>query len=346
MLVDDLERAGVAEVFVKPAGAVQVGHQQGHGGDADELAGREHLAGEEVAEGGRGQRPGGRQGVVARRLALDAGRAVRGRRGSTGRAPGRRPRASTAGPRRGPWTRSTSTRRVGDRRADLEPDRPGELRAAELVIAFGQGQLQLEPLARRHADLGQDVRRVRRAAGAVKAGVGLRGPRGGRGRSARPSWRSRASKSSWQASQWPCSRIARKRVGDLAGEPAGGAKDVPEQDEQPFPGGVEAGRQRRLGVEPPAPGEGERAEPGELLGGAARQKVAQPLDGGRVDPRARRGRRAGGRAARATGPDSSADRLERVDRRRRPELARRGSRRSARRPARAPRGTGRRRPAG
>jgi hypothetical protein len=112
-------------------------------------------------------------------------------------------------------------------------------------------------------------------------------------------------------------------VGDLARDAAGGAKDVPEEDEQTLPRRVEAGRDDRFGLQPPAPGEGERPEPGDFLNGATGQEVAQPLDGGRVNPAHRQGveplvEARTDRGAQLLGV------LERVDRGRRPELAGQG----------------------
>ena len=333
----------LAEFLVNEAGAVEVGHQQGHGGDADELAGREHLAGEEARNGAE---VSARAAVSASSRAVSRSTRARSswppgfQQGEHLAAGGERPGA----PGHGAARRGRRRRGGHGRRPDLEPGQTRGVAGRGAGNRPRAGSSPARTALRRDPDLRQDVGGVRGAAGAVMPGVGRTDLGvGAEDQLDRVGEIEREIELAGVATAVLADRL--QGVADLAREAARRAKDVPEQDEQALTRGVEAGVQDGVGFEPPAPRQGQRPEPGELLDRPAGQKVAQPFDGVRLDAGRRRGRRAGGRAARARG--RKARRPARTGRRRSAARAcRRGWRRSARRSARARRGSGRRRPAG
>ena len=262
---------------------VEVGHEQGHGVEADQLAGREHFAGEQLAK--QGERRGRAAVSASSRGAIRSTRTRISRSCPFARAstcpPARRDlRQVGVGP--SPEVEVPATGRSA--RLDPEVDRIRELRPSEPVRAGLQRQVEHHPLAGGDPRLRRDVRRVRRAARRSRCPRRSRGSRDGPGRSARPSWRSPAR-----------SRAGTTRNG--RGRGARGACPSPAKESgrpgKGCPRGASRPRRSPPGSRRRRPASGSR--PSRLARASGRiratscgrgqlQEIADPLDDQRVEP--------------------------------------------------------------
>ena len=165
---------------------------------------------------------------------------------------------------------------------DEEVGRPGKLRAPKPVRALRQIELELDPLTRGHAHLGDHVRRVRRAADAVGAQLGLANlgmhPKDQLDRVGKVEL------------EIEVAGLAVGMLGDLAERvrhlrrnAADRAQQVPVQLEQALAGAMQARGDDLIGIEPESLGQGQRPDAGDLLGRSGGQVLGKPIDDCRID---------------------------------------------------------------
>ena len=168
------------------------------------------------------------------------------------------------------------------RRQRAEVEAEGELRPAQAISALRQRQIEVHPLSRPNAHLGDDVRRVHRTADAVNAQFGIANLR--------------------MSPEDQLDRIGEIelviQVADFAAavflqlpqrllhfrwNPAYGAEDVPQKNEQPFAGAVQASGHDLHGVQAQPPGQGQRTDAGHFLRRSVSHEIAELLDHFRID---------------------------------------------------------------
>ena len=136
---------------------------------------------------------------------------------------------------------------------------------------------------RGHAHLGDDVRRMRRAADTVSAQVGF----ANFGMHSKDQLdRVGEIELEIEVAGLAVSVLGdlAKRVGHLARDAANRAKQVPVQLEQTLAGTVQTGRDDLIGIEPESLGQSQRPDAGDLLGRSDDQVLGQPVDDRGIDP--------------------------------------------------------------